>query len=158
MDEGNDNHDSNHPDPGDVEKQIDASRLSCDWDGVLSGIKRYAHIFDVGAATSTFQHATLDSVRAYYWVCMGEAVYETKKDYYNAIDCSKRALAIDPYCVEARIIMTRILLENSGSALNTNTARYGSHDNDGLLSVDLDAGSVLSMHLEVIRKSDKAEL
>lgn len=137
-------------DADNAEMLIDESRLACEWEVVLSGIKRYAHMFDVGAATSTYQHDTLDSVRAYYWVCMGEATYERKGDYYNAIDCAKRAIVIDPNCVEARVIITRILLEKSGSALRPQTAFRNGVDNvDGLIAVDLDAGNVLQELLQV---------
>ena len=50
-----------------VEGVIDACRICSDWNGVFAGLKRYAHIFDIGAATSTYQHGSLGAVRAYYW-------------------------------------------------------------------------------------------
>ena len=136
--------------PDSVEAIIDACRLSCDWEGVLSGIKKYGQIFDAGAASSSYQHANIDAVRAYYWVCKGEALYELKGDYYNAIDCAKRAIAIDPSCVEARIIVTRVLLDNCGSALRIHRKKHReSNPVAGEMTVDLDARSILSELLKV---------
>jgi hypothetical protein len=136
--------------PNHVETFIDACRLNGDWDGVLSGIKRYAHIFDIGAATFTAQHAGLDSVRAYYWVCMAETVYQTKGDYLNAIDCAKRALGIDIYCIEARIIIAKMLLEKCRYAFNVDKEEVDLKASEfGVEVVDLDPGSVLSEPLKV---------
>lgn len=136
--------------PNHVETFIDACRLSGDWDGVLSGIKRYAHIFDIGAATFTAQHASLDSVRAYYWVCMAETVYQTKGDYLNAIDCAKRAVGIDTNCIEARIIIARILLENCRYAFSVDEKVGDLKDSEfGVGVIYLDPGSVLSEPLKV---------
>lgn len=136
--------------PDSVEAIIDACRLSCDWEGVLSGIKKYGQIFDAGAATSSYQHANIAAVRAYYWVCMGEALYELKGDYYNAIDCAKRAIAIDQSCVEARIIVTRVLLDNCGSALRIHRKKHRESSLiAGDMTVDLDARTVLSELLKV---------
>jgi hypothetical protein len=136
--------------PNHVETFIDACRLNGDWDNVLSGIKRYAHIFDIGAATFTAQHASLDSVRAYYWVCMAETVYQTKGDYMNAIDCAKRAVGIDVHCVEARIIIARMLIEKCRYAFNVNEEVVDFETSEfGVEVVDLDPGSVLSEPLKV---------
>lgn len=137
--------------PDSVEAIIDACRLSCDWDGVLSGIKKYAHIFEVGAATSSYQHADIDAVRAHYWVCMGEAQYELKGDYNNAIDCAKRAMAIDQSCVEARVIVARVFLDNCGSILRIQREpRREFLSNVSEVTEDLDAHSILSELLKVL--------
>lgn len=99
-------------DPNEVEILIDSSRMSRNWEDVLHWLKRYAHIFDIGAATSTFQHGNLDSVRAYYWVAMAETVFETKYDSNSAIECAKRAVDIYARCIEANVIVCRVLLHS----------------------------------------------
>lgn len=137
--------------PDSVEAIIDACRLSCDWDGVLSGIKKYAHIFEVGAATSSYQHADIDAVRAHYWVCMGEAQYELKGDYNNAIECAKRAMAIDQSCVEARVIVARVFLDNCGSVLRMQRSPRKEVVNTASdVPENLDAHSILSELLKVL--------
>lgn len=136
-------------DAGDIEMVIDLCRLDCDWNGVLCALKRYTSIFDTGAATSTYQHDTLDSVRAYYWVCMGETAYEMRGDYYNAVDSMKRAMVIDPLCFEAKVIIARILLENSESALKIQPLNHSRRHNNSVIVADLNAGCVLSELLKV---------
>ena len=115
-------------DPDVVERLIDRCRMLGDWDGVLAGIKQYAHIFDVGDVNRSFQHHTLDAVRAYYWVVMAEAVFETKGDgdFYKAIDCCKRAELLVRDCVEANIIVSRVVIETCATLWN------GSHENKSI--------------------------
>ena len=138
--------------PDSVEAIIDACRLSCDWDGVLNGIKKYAHIFDVGSANSSYQHANIDAVRAYYWVCMGEALYALNGDFNYAIDCAKRAMSIDQFCVEARIIIARVLLDNCATALRVQKgACCDSRKATTDLIIDVDAHSILSELLKVLK-------
>lgn len=139
-------------DAGDIEALIDLCRLNCDWNSVVRELKRYTGIFDSGAASFTSQHDTLDSVRAYYWVCMGETAYEMRGDYYNAINCVKSAMQIDPNCIDAKIIIARILLENSESVLKIQPQSQNRRDNnDSVILADLEAADVLSELLKVRR-------
>lgn len=143
--------------PNLVESGLDSCRFNGDSEGVLNGLKRYARIFDVGAATSTFQHGNVDAVRAYYWSVMAESVYETKRDYYNAIDCARRAVGLDENCIEARVIVSRILLEScqtllcgSSSSSSENAAKIA----EGSI-VELDAASVLQVSFESLTEDAK---
>ena len=137
-------------DAGDIEALIDLCRLKCDWDSVVRELKRYTGIFDSGGASFTCQHVTLDSVRAYYWVCMGETAYEMRGDHYHAINCMKSAMQIDPNCVDAKIIIVRILLENSESVLKIQPQNQNRRDgNDSVILADLEAASALSELLKV---------
>lgn len=98
-------------DPDHLEVLIDSCRLSGDWDGAMKSIKRYAHIFDVGIASSTRQHPEIKRVLSYYWTCMAESLLENNFDYINAIDCIKRSLNNDAEYIDAKICLSRILLD-----------------------------------------------
>ena len=136
-----------------VESLVDSCRLKVDFASVNDALKRFAHLFDVGAANSTTQHSSLDAVRAYYWAVMSESVYETRGDYYNAIDCARRAVGLDEHCVEARVVVSRILLDSCQSAVNgiTRTSTSTSTTSSGSDSkvppdsvIDLEASTVLA--------------
>ena len=70
---------------------------------------------------------------------MAECVYETKGDYFNAIDCARRAVGLDENCIEARVIVSRILLETC-QVLWSNSQGKVSLDS----VVDLEISTVLS--------------
>lgn len=98
-----------------LETVIDSSRLCGDWEGAMKGVKRYAHIFDVGMAQQTIQHPNLNTVLAYYWVCIAESLLENNLDYVNAIMCVKRSQASDPDYSDSMICLSRIILDVSKS-------------------------------------------
>ena len=71
---------------------------------------------------------------------MAECVYETKGDYFNAIDCARRAVGLDENCVEARVIVSRILLESCQILWSTSDRGKVALDS----VVDLDLSTVLT--------------
>ena len=112
----------NEYNPQALEEFIDASRSLCDWTSVISGIERYAHLFDVGAASYTRQHTEIHEIRSYYWICMAQVVLYTRKDYNNAIDCSRRAIDINRSNIDAVVVLSQILLTIASKFLiNNNT-------------------------------------
>ena len=114
----------NEYNPQALEEFIDGSRSLNDWPSVISGIERYAHLFDVGAASYTRQHSEMHEIRSYYWVCMAQIVLYTRKDYNNAIDCTRRAIDINRSNIDAIVVLSQILLTVSSKFLKNNNANY----------------------------------
>eukprot|EP01038_Epipyxis_sp_PR26KG_P010742 gene10742-14427_t len=147
--------------PDKLEQIIDDCRRIGDWSIAIKSLERYAHVFDVGAATSTIQHQDLGKVRAYYWTCMAEYVYNIKKDVINAIDCVRRAFMIDESYFDIRIITSFMLLELSKDLINHKEINY---HKEGFKKIDdeldltvyaLDLNEVLGKDFEDIPKSEQ---
>jgi hypothetical protein len=104
--------------PDVLERYIDRCRMTGQYSAMVKILERYAHIFDVGAAQSSKQHPELKSIRAYYWVCIAESIFEANMDYVAAIECVKRAIDIDTDYCDSRILLSRIVLKVTTTLLN----------------------------------------
>ena len=78
---------------------------------------------------------------------MAECVYETKGDYFNAIDCARRAVGLDEQCIEARVIVSRILLESCQLLWSTDRGKVSMDS-----VVDLDISNVLATPFQSLSK------
>jgi len=153
----------NEYNPQALEEFIDGSRSLNDWESVVKGIERYAHLFDVGAASYTRQHSEIHEIRSYYWECMAQVVLYIKKDYNNAIDCGRRAIDVNRSNTDALVILCQILLTVSSKFLintkNNNDlieTSKSNDDNDEMYMKNIEYNSVILLQ-EILIDLPKSE-
>ena len=102
-----------------IEAIIEQCRQDGDWEGLMRELETFSNLFDLEELNCTSQHRSFRAVKAYYWTCLAEATFEQKLDVMLSIECCAKSLAADPEYVDAKIILSRILLEVGSGVLNT---------------------------------------